>query len=382
MSAVTTEIDTGLDPLSVKISWTAPTDNSDSITSYEILIREQGGSQFSATADCNGADSAVVAARFCLVPLTTLTAAPYSLVFGDLVAARARAINSIGAGQYSQPNAVGATIETAPVAMLTPTRGATTLTSVVVDWLALTGTDTRGSAIDSYELSYGAGVSGTTWTPLQGQTGAESTLLTHTLTGATPGEWYRFRVRAHNVHGWGAYSPTLDAQAAQEPAQPAAVTTALADASARISWVAPSSNHKTIVSYDIEIADAAGSSYFAELTHCDGGVGSAVVTQLYCDVPVSVLRAPPYSLLLQDLVVARVRASNELGAGAYSPDNTVGALIETEPAAMASPTRGSGTGPASIELQWALLTSPADGHSAVTTYELYWDAGAGSAAPW
>jgi hypothetical protein len=38
MSALTTEIDAIVDPLSVTISWTAPDDNSDAITSYQILI--------------------------------------------------------------------------------------------------------------------------------------------------------------------------------------------------------------------------------------------------------------------------------------------------------------------------------------------------------
>jgi hypothetical protein len=90
--------------------------------------------------------------------------------------------------------------------MATPTRGTTTLTTLEVNWLALVGDGTGGAAVDSYELSYGEGLAGATWATLQGQDGAFSTALTHTLSGATPGEWYRFRVRAHNTHGWGPYS--------------------------------------------------------------------------------------------------------------------------------------------------------------------------------
>ena len=90
--------------------------------------------------------------------------------------------------------------------MVTPTMGATSLTSIVVDWIALTGNDPRGSAIDKYELSYGTTTGGSTFPSVN-----ELTLLTYTLSGATPGEWYRFRVRAHNVHGWGPYSPVLTA---------------------------------------------------------------------------------------------------------------------------------------------------------------------------
>jgi hypothetical protein len=98
------------------------------------------------------------------------------------------------------------------------------------------------------------------------------------------------------------------------------------DASARISWAAPSDNYKTITAYAIEVRNAAGTLYHADTTHCDGA-SAAVVSSLYCEVPVAVLRAAPYDLALQDLVVARVRAINELGAGPFSDANTDGALI-------------------------------------------------------
>lgn len=150
----------------------------------------------------------------------------------------------------------------------------------------------------------------------------------------------------------------------------------------RISWTAPTDNFKPITAYDIEIRDTLGSNYIANTANCDGSAGSAAVTDTYCDIPVSVLRAPPYNLVLQQLVVARVRAINSRGPGSYSPDNTVGALIQTEPSAMAAPTRGAATTASAIQAMWSAVTSPQDGYSAVTSYELYWDAGAGSAAPW
>jgi hypothetical protein len=381
MASLSTEIDPGLDPLSVKISWTAPDANGDALAAYEVQIREQGGAEFSATGTCDGAVSAVVSARYCLVALTTLAAPDYSLVYGDLVVARARARNSIGWGPYSQPNAAGATVQTAPSAMTAPTRGATTLTSVALSWLALTGDGTGGAAIAAYELSYGTGLTGSTWAPLPAEAGAAPTALTYALTGLTPGDWYRFRVRAQNAHGWGPYSPTTTAQAANVPDQPAAATTSLLDASVRIAWAAPSNNYKAITAYVVEIRNAAGSHYYAQSSYCDGST-AAVVASLHCDVPVSVLRASPYELARGGLVVARLRAVNELGPGLYSPDNTAGAAVETEPDAMPSPTRGAATGTSSVELAWTALTSPEDGLSPVTTYALDWDAGAGSAGPW
>lgn len=148
----------------------------------------------------------------------------------------------------------------------------------------------------------------------------------------------------------------------------------MSDASVRIAWTAPSSNYKTISAYLIEILDSAGTNFYEEATECDGST-SEIVSALYCDVPVSVLRASPYNLDVQDLVVARVSAYNERGWGAASDANAAGALIETEPTQMASPVRGSNTGVDQLEITWSLLTSPEDGYSSVTTYALYWDAG-------
>jgi hypothetical protein len=127
----------------------------------------------------------------------------------------------------------------------------------------------------------------------------------------------------------------------------------------------------------IEIRDQTGSIYHAT-AECDGSAAE-VVAALYCDVPVSVLRASPYNLGLQDLVVARVAAYNERGWGATSAANGAGALIETEPNKMNSPGRGASTGVDQLEITWSLLTSPDDGYSPVTTYALYWDGGTAGA---
>ena len=46
-----------------------------------------------------------------------------------------------------------------------------------------------------------------------------------------------------------------------------------------------------------------------------------------CFIPLSVLRASPFSLQYNDLVVAKARARNIWGYGAYSESNTSGAYI-------------------------------------------------------
>ncbi len=98
MTQLSTAIGTGADALSVKISWTAPADNSAPITAYQVQIRHRDGVEYTEDLiDCDGADPGVLAASSCLVPLVTLRST-FGLIYGDLVVARARAINGIGAG--------------------------------------------------------------------------------------------------------------------------------------------------------------------------------------------------------------------------------------------------------------------------------------------
>jgi hypothetical protein len=329
MVAVQTAIDVGVDPTAVKIYWQAPADNSDPITEYQILIRKAGGAEYAEELTyCDGADATIAAARQCFVPLTTLRGAVFSLVYGDLVVARARARNSLGYGQYSQPNVLGATVQTEPTQMAAPTMVGTSLSFVAIAWLALAGDDTGGAAIESYHAQYALAGSGA-WSDLLGQSGSYQTGLAYNLTTASAGAQYDFRVRSRNVHGWGAWSSTTTIQAAAVPGQPTAATTAFQDASVRVSWTAPSANFKTITAYGVELRDSAG-NYHNLTSYCDP-VSAGLVSSRYCDVPVSVLRAAPFNLGLQALVVARVRAYNVRGWGEYSPANTVGALIETEP---------------------------------------------------
>ena len=104
--------------------------------------------------------------------------------------------------------------------MAAVTRGTSDLTQIQVNWIASTGDATGGSAIDSYELEYDDGTTASgsaTWTALQGATGSYSTLTTYTLSSPTAGTWYRFRVRAHNVHGWSTHSAETAIQAADVP---------------------------------------------------------------------------------------------------------------------------------------------------------------------
>ena len=65
-----------------------------------------------------------------------------------------------------------------------------------------------------------------------------------------------------------------------------------------------------------------------------------------------------YALILADLIVAKVRSYNERGWSAYSPVNTAGITVQTEPIFMNAPSRGAATSPSLLEVNWDTLTSP------------------------
>jgi hypothetical protein len=80
----------------------------------------------------------------------------YAYAIGDLVKFKARAYNSDGWGDQSNPNSGGATIQTVPAAMGAPIEdSATTHQQVALTWAELTTVADRGGAtITSYMLEW------------------------------------------------------------------------------------------------------------------------------------------------------------------------------------------------------------------------------------
>jgi len=155
MFAVTTSYDLGVDATKVKISWVVPYDNSAAITGYQIIIQANDlANFFEDKVNCDGNQDPVKSSLSCFIPLTVLRAAPYSLEFNDLVVAKARAKNIWGFGAYSENNTAGAYIQTEPNAPASPVLdiALSTLTSIKLDWPALTGLSTGQSPITSYNL--------------------------------------------------------------------------------------------------------------------------------------------------------------------------------------------------------------------------------------
>ena len=95
------------------------------------------------------------------------------------------------------------------------------------------------------------------------------------------------------------------------PDTPNAPTTLMVDSDIRISWLAPNNRGQTITAYIVKIREGDGVNFAADAT-CNGSL-STVVSDLSCRVPISVLRAQPYSLAWGQTVVATVTAVNSYG---------------------------------------------------------------------
>lgn len=144
----------------------------------------------------------------------------------------------------------------------------------------------------SYNLEWDAGSSGTNWYSLVGNVANSLSLNFLATNSLTPGHAYRFRVRAKNIWGWGPFSPVTTIYAATVPAKmviPVFTIDSLAG-DLKIDWTQPDIQGDAIMSYDIEIANNAQTTWTEYAPSCSGS--DPLIT--FCLVPMVVLEAAPY----------------------------------------------------------------------------------------
>jgi hydroxylamine reductase (hybrid-cluster protein) len=78
-----------------------------------------------------------------------------------------------------------------------------------------------------------------------------------------------------------------------------------------VSWTQPFNGGSSITSYKVFV-QAADFSWQQDNTNCNGSNG-AIVSARQCTIPVTVLRAAPFSLSNTSDVIARVVATNVFG---------------------------------------------------------------------
>jgi len=242
-----------------------------------------------------------------------------------------------------------------------------------VVWNALAGDDTGGEPITVYQVWWDLGLS--TWLPLI----IESSSFTYTFAqtaGITAGQGYQVRYRASNKHGTGVYSDIATIYASTVPDQLAAATTANSGTEVIATWGAtPSDRGATVTAYRIKWKKQDGS--YAALAACDG-TDATVFSNRQCSVAMSSLTdSATFNLALGANIYAAVEALNAKGYSTPSADGTGGAVAQTPPIAGPVATRGVGTTANQIEVTWTTIATSDNGGTAVTGYQVWWDAGSG-----
>jgi hypothetical protein len=147
----------------LEIDFTAPSDNSETITAYKIEILHAGGWDEELT-DCDGSQAAIVSNLQCVIPMSAFLVDPFYMAFDDVIEVRIQAYNAYGWGATSTSVAVE-TVRTVPQKMNTPVRdGTTSTTLLVLTWAELTtSTETGNSEILSYNVQWDQGTTGADW---------------------------------------------------------------------------------------------------------------------------------------------------------------------------------------------------------------------------
>jgi hypothetical protein len=90
-----------LSSTTITITWTAPTDNNDPITSYIVYVEDSTGTGIEDTAECDGSTTDVVTNLSCEFTMSTLLDTGYNLNVGDAIIATVKAYNDYGWGSVS-----------------------------------------------------------------------------------------------------------------------------------------------------------------------------------------------------------------------------------------------------------------------------------------
>lgn len=78
------------------------------------------------------------------------------------------------------------------------------------------------------------------------------------------------------------------------------------------------------------IGETTGTEFLLDTIYCDGS-DEPVLSNEYCEIPMSALRLDPYNLVFNQDVLAKVQASNIYGDSQLSGVSLVTTKIQTEP---------------------------------------------------
>lgn len=132
------------------------------------------------------------------------------------------------------------------------------------------------------------------------------------------GRTYSFKLESRNLVGYSLLSESFAVLAAQVPSRPNSPKTSISGDFVVIEWNQPPFDGASeITSYNIRIGQQGNSVYTEYFTSCNGA-NPAVFGSRSCAVPISTLKAYPYSLDWGVGVYAIVSAINIVGPSEFS----------------------------------------------------------------
>jgi hypothetical protein len=242
----------------------------------------------------------------------------------------------------------------------------------------LTGTYTGGSVILEYDIFWDQGSIINTWDLLITLPATGASTFSHIqAAGISEGLTYQFRYAARNFYGTSSSSTIISILAATVPAQVAQPTRGLSSKDVVISWTMPDSRGSVITKYSITFLDKSDSTYKEVEAFC-GLVDSATPhTTTSCTIPMTQFNSV-LGYAKGDIIKVKVAAYNDQGAGTASQEITSGLVYQTIPVQVTNLSATS-TDNTTVKLSWrSIASSPDNGYSTVTEYEVWWDNGAGS----
>ena len=307
----------GTDGTSVDVAWTAPDDNGEPISGYDVTLTPSTG-----------------AASTVSVPSSALSTSFSGLTRGVSYTATVVAKNAGGSSAASEASAAVSVPAVAPEAPAAPTASAAGTTSVNVSWTAPAD---GGSPITGYTVTVSKGGSLFSTTPATG--------LTATIEGLTAATDYTVTVSATNAVGTSDESPAASVTTlAEAPGSLAAPTVVAASGtSLNVSWVAPS--------------DDGGSAVTGYVVTVLNGTDVAATKDVDVVTTTTVDGLQPGTSY-----TVTVAAKNAQGTGSASPAS---AVVRTWSVPEAPAVTAALEGATGVSASW---TAPADGGSAITGY--------------
>ena len=364
-----------VDNASLDVSWTAPANNGDAITDYDIQYRACTATDGDTTdLACDGTANTWGTWTDHSHTGTGTTATIGSLTNGTAYQVQVQATNRVGDSPWSDSN------KAAPAPQKPSKPAAPTLTadnaSLDVSWTAPAA---NGSAVTDYNVQYRACTYSSDLTCSNTSTATwESTWTSHTHTGAgttatvtglTNGTAYQVQVQATNSVGDSPWSNSTKATpAAQKPDKPAAPTLTVGHASLSLSWTAPASNGAAITDYDIQYRACTATDGDTNDLACDGTTNAWATTWTSHTHTGTSTTATITGLTNGTAYQVQVQATNSVGDSPWS-NSTKATPAAQKPSKPTAPTLIVDN--ASLDVSW---TAPANNGSAITDYDIQYRA--------